>query len=324
MNKITKRKLILSNTSSLDISIIKERIGFIQTILESPNFEGQLSTFLEDCKQIHHKNIELDTCNFVEAIFASSLPYMCFLPCEIIALNSFMCDIMKRSNLSQLFFPLEDILQHVDDIHDLGPFIVDIRMLKTHLLRNLPWYFMNEFMDALGLSKFTSLKKNTKNVDMKIKPLDKMKKSFGDNVRIAKKKLEEEDLVMGQNQLGWLFVSQKITEEAEHLNVKDFILEDMFRAMGSITRGLIPESHRHLDIFILSKPSSLDKRNLYDKLYLFYQRMRPDDVQFEKLQNRLVGLGSDPKIIRQETSKYYEALSKKMNRYFGIEFSEVY
>jgi hypothetical protein len=38
----------------------------------------------------------------------------------------------------------------------------------------------------------------------------------------------------------------------------------------------------------------------------------------------LAGLGHDPEIIRKETSKYYEALTRKMNRYFGIEFLVAY
>jgi hypothetical protein len=48
---------------------------------------------------------------------------------------------------------------------------------------------MNEFMDALGLSKYTSIKENDIKVDVTVKPLDKMKKSFSDNLRIIKKKL---------------------------------------------------------------------------------------------------------------------------------------
>jgi hypothetical protein len=101
---------------------------------------------------------------------------------------------------------------------------------------------MNEFMDALGLSKYTSVKKNKKNVDVTIMPLDKMKKSFSDNLRIVKKKLEAGETVVGQNQLGWWLVSQQITSDAERLNIKDFILEDYLTGLGSVTRGLIPES----------------------------------------------------------------------------------
>jgi hypothetical protein len=124
---------------------------------------------------------------------------------------------------------------------------------------------------------------------------------------------------VGQNQLGWLLVSQKITSDAEQLNIKDFILEDNLPGLGSVTRGLLPESQRHLDIFELYKPSRLDKRMLYDKLYFFYRRLNPYDVQFETLETRLAGLGNDPEIIRKETSKYYEVLTRKMNRYFGVE-----
>jgi hypothetical protein len=32
----------------------------------------------------------------------------------------------------------------------------------------------------------------------------------------------------------------------------------------------------------------------------------------------------EPGIIRKETSKYYEALTRKLNRYFGIEFHVAY
>jgi hypothetical protein len=319
MDKSTIREHILNNTSSLEISIIKEHIDCIQAFVESPFYENQLTAFVERHKQIHHKNIELPTCYELEATFIASLPYMCFVPNEIIALNPYLCDILKRSNLSHRFFALDDILQCTNDIHEVGPYIVDVRMLKVHLLLNLPLYFMNEFMDALGLSKGTSIKENKKNVDITVKPLDKMKKSFSDNLRIIKKKLEAGEPVVGQNQLGWLLVSQKITFDAEQLNIKDFILEDNLPGLGSVTRGLLPESQRHLDIFELYKPSRLDKRMLYDKLYFFYRRLKPDDVQFETLETRLAGLGNDPEIVRKETSKYYEVLTRKMNRYFGVE-----
>ena len=319
MYKSTIREHILNNTSLLDISIIKEHIDCIQAFVESPYFENQLMAFVERCKQSHHKNIELPTCGLLEATFTASLPYMCFVPYEIIAHNRYLCDILKRSNLSRLFFALDDILQCTYDIHEVGPYIVDVRMLKVHLLLNLPWYFMNEFMDALGLSKSTSMKENDKNVDVTVKPLDKMKKSFSDNLRIIKKKLEAGVPVVGQNQLGWLLVSQKITSKAEQLNFKDFILEDNLSGIGSVTRGQLPESHRHLVVFELYKPSRLDKRMLYDKLHFFYQRLKPDDAEFETLETRLAGLGNDPEIVRKETSKYYEALTRKMNRYFGVE-----
>ena len=319
MDKSTIREHILNNTSSLDISIIKEHIDCIQAFVESPYFENQLMAFVERQKQIHHKNIELPTCGLLEATFIASLPYMCFVPYEIIALNPYLCDILKRSNLSHRFFALDDILQFTNDIHEVGPYIVDVRMLKVHLLLNLPWYFMNEFMDALGLSKGSSMKVNNKNVDVTVKPLDKMKKSFSDNLRIIKKKLEAGEPVVGQNQLGWLLVSQEITSDAEQLNIKDFILEDNLPGIGSVTRGLLPESQRHLDIFELYKPRRLDKRMLYDKLYFFYRRLKPDDVEFETLETRLSGLGNDPEIVRKETSKYYEVLTRKLNRYFGVE-----
>ena len=319
MDKSTIREQILNNTSSLDISIIKEHIDCIQAFVESPFFENQLMAFVERHKQSHHKNIELPTCGLLEATFIASLPYMCFLPYEIIALNPYLCDILKRSNLSHRFFALDDITQCTADIHEIGPYIVDVRMLKVHLLLNLPWYFMNEFMDVLGLSKGSSMKVDNKNVDVTVKPLDKMKKSFSDNLRIIKKKLEAGEPVVGQNQLGWLLVSQEITSDAEQLNIKDFILEDNLPGIGSVTRGLLPESQRHLDIFELYKPSRLDKRMLYDKLYFFYRRLKPDDVQFETLETRLAGLGNDPEIVRKETSKYYEVLTRKLNRYFGVE-----
>ena len=324
MDKSTIREHILNNTSSLEISIIQEHIDCIQAFVESPFFENQLMAFVERYKQSHHKNIELPTCDELEATFTASLPYMCFVPYEIIALNPYLCDILKRSNLSHRFFTLDDILQCTNDIHEVGPYIVDVRMLKVHLLLNLPWYFMNEFMDALGLSKGASMKENNKNVDVTVKPLDKMKKSFSDNLRIIKKKLEAGEPVVGQNQLGWLLVSQEITSDAEQLNIKDFILEDNLPGIGSVTRGLLPESQRHLDIFELYKPSRLDKRMLYDKLYFFYRRLKPDDVQFETLETRLAGLGNDPEIVRKETSKYYEVLTRKLNRYFGVEIAKVY
>lgn len=324
MEKSTIREHILSNTSLLDISIIKEHIDCLKAFVESPYFENQLMAFVERNKQIHHKNIELPTCSLIEETFTASLPYMCFIPYEVIALNPYLSDILKRSNLSQMFFALDDVIQYTDDIHELGPYIVDVRMLKIHLLRNLPVHFMNEFMSALGLSRSTSIKKNSKNVDLTVKPIDKMKKSFNDNFRIIKKKLELGEPIVGQNQLGWLLVSQKIKSDAEQLNIKDVILEDNMFALGSLTRGLLPESQRHLDIFELYKPNRLDKKMLYDKLYFFYVRLKPDDIQFETLESRLAGLGNDSEIIRKETSKYYEALTRKLNRYFGIEFHVAY
>jgi hypothetical protein len=320
MKEYTKREYILSNTSSLDITIVKEHIDCIQAFIASPHFENQLIAFVERNKQKHHKNIELPTCSVIEETFTEALPYMCFIPYEIIVLNPYLSNLLKRSNLSHLFFALDDIIQLTDDIHELGPYIVDIRMLKIHLLRNLPVFFMNEFMNALELYRSTSIKKNSQNEDLKIKPVDKMKKSFSDNYRIIKKKLELGESIEGQNQLGWLLVSQEITTVAEQLNIKDFILKDIIASLGSMTRGLLPESQRHLGIFELHKPSRLDKRMLYDKLYFFYTRLNPDDDQFETLESRLVGLGRNPDFIRKETSKYYEALTRKMNRYFGIEF----
>jgi hypothetical protein len=59
MEKSTIREHILSNTSLLDTSIIKEHIDCIQAIVDSPHFENQLMAFVERNKQIHHKNIEL-------------------------------------------------------------------------------------------------------------------------------------------------------------------------------------------------------------------------------------------------------------------------
>ena len=324
MDNSTVREHILNNTTSLDVSVIKEHMDCIQAFIEAPYFENQLLAFVESNKQIHHKNIELPTCSVLEATFTVSLPYMCLLPYEIIALNPYLSDLMKRSNLLDRFFALDDIIQCTDDVHEIGPYIVDVRMLKVHLLLNLPWYFMNEFMDALGLSKDTSIKQNNKNVDITVKPLDKMKKSFSDNLRIIKKKLEAGETLVGQNQLGWLLVSQEITADAEQLNIKDFVLEDNLSGIGSVTRGLLPESQRHLDIFELYKPSRLDTKLLYDKLYFFYKRLKPDDVQFETLETRLAGLGSDPEIIRKETLRYYEALRRKMNRYFGIKITKLY
>lgn len=324
MDKSKKRKHVFSQTTSIDMSNIKEHIDCIQAFLESPYFENQLMSFVERYKKIHHKNIELPTCDLLEATFTISLPYMCFVPQEIVALNPFMSNLLKRSNLSPRFFALEDILQCMDDFHDEGPFIVDINTLKVQLLLNLPWYFMNEFMDALGLSKYTSVKKNKKNVDVTIMPLDKMKKSFSDNLRIVKKKLEAGEPVVGQNQLGWWLVSQQITSDAERLNIKDFILEDYLTGLGSVTRGLIPESLRRLEIIALYKPNRLDKNMLYDKLYLIYRRLTPNNIQFKTLETRLADLGNDPEIISKESSKYYEALTRKMNRYFGIQISKMY
>lgn len=319
MDKSTIREHILNNTSSFDISTIKTQIHRIKAYVESPYFENQLIAFTERYKLMHHKNIELPATGVNDEKFIASLPYMCLIPYEIIALNPYLSDILERSNLINRFFALDDILQCTDDIHEVGPYIVDVRLLKVHLLLNLPWYFMNEFMDALGLSKYTSIKNNNKNVDVTVKPLDKMKKSLSDNTRIIKKKLAKGEPLVGQIQLGWESVSQEITLVAEQLKTKDFILEDNLSGIGSVTRGLLPESQRHLDIFELYKPSRLDKRMLYDKLYFFYRRLKPDDVQFVTLETRLAGLGNDPEIVRKETSKYYEVLTRKMNRYFGVE-----
>lgn len=324
MKKNTNLEKLLSNTKELDISVIKEHTDCIQAFIESPHFESQMKAFVERYKKPHHKNNELPTCDLFEATFTASLPYMCFVPYEIIALNPYLRDILKGSNLSRMIFALDDILQCADDIHEVGPYIVDVRILKSHLLTNLRWYFMSELMHVLGLSKKISLKKNNEFVSMIVKPLDKMKKSFSDNLRIIKKKLAAGEPIVGQNQLGWLLVYQKIIEDAELLNVKDFILEDNLTAVGSVTRGLLPESHRYLDIYVLNKPSRFEKRMLYDKLFFFYQRMNPDDGKFKTLKSRLAGLGNDPDIIRKETSNYYEALTRRMNRYFGIKFSEGY
>lgn len=315
---------LLADTSSIDLSTIKEFTSCIQELLEAPDFNDYLEAFVLRCKMLRHKNIQLITCNEYEAAFTILLPYMCFVPPEIIALNPNMCVKLKTSNLSRRIFALDDILEFADDIHQVGPYVVDIRMLQHHLYSNLPVTFMDEFMDVLGLSKKTSIKMNNKFVSLTVSPIEKMKKSFTDNLRIVKKKLDAGEPISGQNELGWFFVYQNILDHVEKQNIKDFVFEDCLKAIGSVTRGLLPESQRHLNIFELHKPSRLDKKLLYDKLYFFYKRLKPDDVQFETLENRLAGLGSDPEIIGKETSKYYDALRRKMNRYFGIKISKVY
>ena len=249
---------------------------------------------------------------------------MCFVPLEIIALNPFMCVTLKTTNLSRRIFALDDILEYVDDIHQVGPYVVDIRMLQHHLHSILPVTFMDEFMDVLGLAKETSIRMNNKIVDLRVSPMEKMKKSFSDNLRLGKKKHEAGMQISGQNELGWILVYQRILEHIEKENIKDFEFEDCLKALCSAKRGLLPESQRYLDIFLLHKPSRLDTKLLYDKLYFFYKRLKPDDVQFETLETRLAGLGSDPEIIRKETLKYYEALRRKMNRYFGIKITKLY
>jgi hypothetical protein len=324
MKKTTNLDQLLSDTSSIDLSTIKEFTSCIREILEAPDFNDYLEAFVVRCMMLRHKNIQLITCNEYEAAFTMLLPYMCFVPPEIIALNPNMFVKLKTSNLSRRIFALDDILEYADDIHQVGPYIVDIRMLQHHLYSNLPVTFMDEFMDVLGLSKKTSIRMNNKRVHLTVSPIEKMKKSFSDNLRIVKKKLEAGDPISGQTELGWFFVYQNILDHVEKQNIKDFVFEDCLKALGSVARGLLPESQRHLNIFELHKPNRLDKKMLYDKLYFFYKRLKPDDVQFETLETRLRGLGRDPEIIRKVTAKYYEALTRKMNRYFGIEISKKY
>lgn len=322
-NTMTLEQL-LADTSSIDLSTIKEFTSCIQGLLKAPDFQDYLEAFVLRSKMPHHKNIQFITCNEYEAAFTIVLPYMCFVPPEIIALNPYMCVVLKTTNLPRRIFALDDILEYAADIHQVGPYVVDVRMLQHQLYSILPVTFMDEFMDVLGLSKETSMRINNKIVDLTVSPIEKMKKSLADNLRIVKKKLEAGKQISGQNELGWFLVYQNILDHVEKQNIKDFVFEDYLRALGSAKRGHLPESLRHLDIFQLYKPSRLDRNLLYDKLHFFYKRLKPDDIEFETLETRLARLASDPEIIRKETSKYYEALRRKMNRYFGIKISKMY
>lgn len=324
MKKATTFDPLLSETSSIDLSTIKKFTSCIQELLKAPDFHDYLEAFILRCRMPNHKHIQLITCNKYEVAFTISLPYMCFVPPEIIALNPYMCAKLKTSNLSRRIFALDDILEYVNDIHQVGPYEVDIKVLQHHLYSILPVTFMDNLMDVLGLSKETSIRMNNKIVDLRVSPIEKMKKSLSDNLRFSKKKHEAGKQITGQNELGWFLVYENILDYIEKENIKDFKFEDCLRALGSINRGLLPESQRHLDIVLSYKPSRLDTKLLYDKLYFFYKRLKPDDVQFETLETRLAGLGSDPEFIRKETLKYYEALRRKMNRYFGIKITKVY
>ena len=130
---------------------------------------------------------------------------------------------MKTTNLPRRIFALDYILEFAADIHQVGPYVVDIRMLQHQLYSILPVTFMDEFMDVLGLSKETSMRINNKIVDLTVSPIEKMKKSLADNLRIVKKKLEAGKQISGQNELGWFLVYKNILDNVEKQNIKNFV-----------------------------------------------------------------------------------------------------
>jgi hypothetical protein len=104
----------------------------------------------------------------------------------------------------------------------------------------------------------------------------------------------------------------------------NYTFDKMLKGYMSAKWGQIPTNVRHLDVFILSEPTREDHRRLYDKLYVFYCQMNVLDADKLKLEDFTMSTYGDPILIQKETSRYYEYLGRKMRRYFGIKFHEIY
>jgi hypothetical protein len=327
MDKKTIIDTIMSNTKEIDFSDALKYTGEIQAFVESNAFEYELKSFVEGYRLPQHKNIVLLSPDKDAGGFPFYLRYLCFVPMEIVAKNDYLYTEIQKGKSSSFFISLDELQQRIKESHKIGSYIIDLPMLAAAVITNITSNFTNEFIITLKLNKGTSIDEFTingkKKIDIVIKPLSSIQKSWKDSLRQIKKKQDSGEPIIGQIEQGWLLVSDLITRKAEELKIKDFNLEKFISEFGKVSQGLIPEMLRHLKIVVVEKPSRSDTRRLYDQLFFFYQKMNPLDDDFKTLEMRLENIGNDVKIKAKETSLYYEFLGRKMRRYFGIEFIKI-
>ena len=327
MDRDTIMNQILSFNGNVDFSEIEENTTDIESYLESPRFENELKAFVKRYKQLHHKNIVPLIPNDDELDFLNCLPYLCFIRQEKLKKNAYLFDILQNGMLSSFFIPVDELKQRILELKNCRSFIVCLPMLAIQVITTIKWHFMNELMTEMGLgrkiSRFEQTTTEKKEITTVIKPMNKMMKSFNDNMRLINMKLAKGESIVGDIQLGWFRVSDELRGFAKQPNAKEFILEDIITNSGKLVQGLIPDELKQLTILVREKPNRSDTRKLYDQLFLFYQKMNPLDGKFESLGKRLEGLGKDAALEAKETSLYYELLGRKMRRYFGIEFVEL-
>jgi hypothetical protein len=246
---------------------------------------------------------------------------------EILVKNDYLSGLIQKHKLDSLFHSLDLLQQRILDLPNVVTFIVDLKALSDQVVEAMVWNFYNEFMTPLGLGKNTRIDLDTihgkRKIDIVIKPLSKIQKSWKDSLRQIKMKQAKGEPILGQNQQGWLRVSEALNQDADQLMSKEINIEKIISDLGKVSQGLIPNSHNHLDIFVVGKPSRSDARLLYDYLRFFYNQINPLDKNLDSLDKRLKGLGDDEKMKAKETSDYYEFLGRKMRRYFGIEFIKI-
>ena len=327
MDKKTIIDTIMSNTKEIDFSDALKYTREIQAFVESNAFEYELKSFVEEYRLPQHKNIVLVSPDKEAGGFSFCLRYLCFVPMEIVAKNDYLYTEIQKGKLSSFFISLDDLQQRIEESHKIGSYIISLPMLAVEVIKTMVWNFINEFMTELKLGKNTRIDLDTINgkrkIDIVIKPLSKIQKSWKDSLHQIKMKQASGEPIVGQNQQGWLRVSEAFKQDAYEFKIKDFNLENNINELGKVSQGLIPNSLKHLDIFVVGKPSRSDTRLLYDHLRFFYNQINPLDNNFESLNKRLEGLGNDEKMKAKETSDYYEFLGRKMRRYFGIEFTEL-
>ena len=327
MDKETKINRIIFNNKNIDFSQFRLVTTCIKEFVESDDFENELKASIERQKQRHHKNIVSVLPDDEARMFLFCLPYLCFVPMEILVKNDYLSGLIQKHKLDILFYSLDELQQRILELPNVVTFIVDLKALTDQVVKTMVWNFYNEFMTPLGLGKNTRIDLDTitgkRKIDIVIKPLSKIQKSWKDSLHQIKMKQASGEPIVGQNQQGWLRVSEAFKQDAYEFKIKDFNLENNINELGKVSQGLIPNSLKHLDIFVVGKPSRSDTRLVYDHLRFFYNQINPLDNNFESLNKRLEGLGNDEKMKAKETSDYYEFLGRKMRRYFGIEFTEL-
>jgi len=327
MDKKTIIDTIISKTKEIDFSDALMYTEAIQAFVKINAVEYELKAFIERYKLSHHKNTDQVQSSLMEEAFLACLPYLCFVPMEIVAKDGYVHTEIQKGKLSSFFISLNELQQRLEESHKIGSYIINLPVLAIQVSTIIKWHFMNEFMTEMGLGRkifrFEQTTTGKKEITTVIKPMNKMIKAFNDNMRHINKKLAKGESIDGDIQLGWFKVFDELRGIVKPLHTKEINLEDIITNTGKVVQGLIPDELKPLTIFMVGKPSRSDTRRLYDQLFFFYQKMNPLDDTIESLDKRLEGLGNDATLEAKETSLYYEFLGRKMRRYFGIEFIEL-
>jgi len=329
MDKKTIIDTIISKTKEIDFSDALMYTEAIQAFVKINAVEHELKAFIQRYKLSHHKNTDQVQSSLMEEAFLACLPYLCFVPMEIVAKDGYVHTEIQKGKLSSFFITLDELQQRLEESHKIGFYIISLPMLAVEVITTMVWNFINEFMTELKLGKNTSKYQQDKIsgkkeiIHIAVKPFSSIQKSWNDNLRHINKKLAKGESIDGAIQLGWFKVFDELRGIIKSLNTNEINFEKMSSELGKVSQGLIPTSLKHLGIFVVGKPSRSDTRRLYDQLFFFYQKMNPLDDTIESLDKRLEGLGKDATLEAKETSLYYEFLGRKMRRYFGIEFMEL-